>query len=187
MVFLFRVIWTFIRSGNVVFFEPPDGIEPASLESYLKPYLLSVQTPTERFFLVGSRIRNLTESSISGLDESRSKNDMNYFYKKVLEQQQSRTNRLLLSVLSSNRLQVINSRLKMDHINFARRNIDLTIFVARKSKSTMCVSEICDIILRICVVKGSLFLKTLYPISPILAMEVDNSSGYPVMNLIPLV
>jgi hypothetical protein len=112
---------------------------------------------------------------------------MSYFYKKVLKQQRSRTDRLLLGVLSSSRFQVINSRLKTDHINFARRNIDLSIFVTRKSETAICVTEVCDIILRICVVKGSLFLKTLYPTSPILAMEVDYSSGYPVMNLIPLV
>jgi hypothetical protein len=77
--------------------------------------------------------------------------------------------------------------MKMDHINFARQNIDLTIFVAKKSESIRWVSEICDIIFRICVVKGTLFLKTPYPLSPLLAMEVDSSFGYPMMNLIPLV
>jgi GvpD gas vesicle protein len=187
ILFLFRIIWTHLKSGNVVFFEPPDSIDLASLESYLKAYLSLVQTHTERFFLVRSRAKDLTEPLISGTDEGRSKNEMSHFYKEVLKHQQSRTNRLLLGVLSSSRFQVINSRLKTDHINFARRNIDLSIFVARKSETATCVTEICDIILRICMVKGSLFLKTLYPMSPILAMEVDNSPGYPVMSLIPLV
>jgi KaiC/GvpD/RAD55 family RecA-like ATPase len=187
ILFLFRIIWTHLKSGNVVFFEPPDSIDLASLESCLKPYLSLVQTHTERFFLVRSQAKDLTEPLISGSDEGRSKNEMSHFYKKVLKHQQSRTNRLLLGILSSSRFQVINSRLKTDYINFARRNIDLSIFVARKSETTTCVTEICDIILRICVVKGSLFLKTLYPMSPILAMEVDHSSGYPAMNLIPLV
>jgi hypothetical protein len=77
--------------------------------------------------------------------------------------------------------------MKMEHINFARQNIDLTIFVVRESESVRWVSEISDIIFRIGVVKGSLFLKTPYPLSPILAMEVDSSFGYPMMNLIPLV
>jgi KaiC/GvpD/RAD55 family RecA-like ATPase len=187
MAFLFRIIWTFLKSGNVVFFEPPDGIDPVSLDSYLKAYLSIVQTHTERFFLVGSRVKDVTEPSFSGTDENQSEHVLSYFYKKVLEQQQYRTNRLLLGVLSSSRLQDIDSRMKLNHINFARQNIDLTIFVARKSESIRWVSEICDIIFRICVVKGSLFLKTPYPLSPFLAMEVDSSFGYPMMNLIPLV
>jgi KaiC/GvpD/RAD55 family RecA-like ATPase len=174
IVFLLRIIWTFLRLGNVVFFEPPDSIDRASLESYLKPYLSIVHAHNERFFLVGT-------------DEDRNNNDMRYFYKKVLEQQESGTNRLLLGVLSFSKFQILNSRLRTDHINFIRRNTDLTIFVARRSETTICVSEICDIILRVCMIKGSLFLKILYPISPILAMEVDNTSGYPAMNLIPLV
>jgi KaiC/GvpD/RAD55 family RecA-like ATPase len=187
ILFLFRIIWTHLKSGNVVFFEPPDSIDLASLESYLKPYLSLVQTHTERFYLVRSQAKDLTEPLISGTHEGRSKNEMSNFYKKVLKHQQSRTNKLLLGVLSSSRFQVLNSRLKTDYITFARRNIDLSIFVARKSETIKCVTEICDIILRICLVKGSLFLKTLYPMSPILAMEVDQTSGYPAMNLIPLV
>jgi KaiC/GvpD/RAD55 family RecA-like ATPase len=187
MVFLFRIIWTHLKSGNVVFFELPDSFDRNSLESYLKPYLSLAQTHTERFFLVGSRARHLTGPLVSGNDKSRSMNEISYFYKKVLKQQQSRTDRLLLGVLSFSTFQAINSGLKTDHKNFARRNIDLSIFVARKSETAICVTEVCDIILRICVVKGSLFLKTIYPLSPILAMEVDHSSGFPVMNLIPLV
>jgi KaiC/GvpD/RAD55 family RecA-like ATPase len=187
MVFLFRFIWSHLKSGNIVFFEPPDSLDRNSLESYLKPYLSLAQTHTERFFLVGSQAKDLTEPFVSGTDKSQSMNEISYFYKKVLKQQQSRTDRLVLGVLSFSRFQVINSRLKTDHKNFARRNIDLSIFVARKSETSICVTEVCDIILRICVVKGSLFLKTLYPMSPILAMEVDHSSGFPVLNLIPLV
>jgi KaiC/GvpD/RAD55 family RecA-like ATPase len=187
MVFLFRIIWTHLKSGNVVFFEPPDSFDRNSLEAYLKPYLSLAQTHKGSFFLVGSQAKDLTEPLVSGTDKSRSMNEIGYFYKQVLKQQQGRTDRLLLGVLSFSRFQVINSRLKTDHKNFARRNIDLSIFVARKSETSICVTEVCDIILRICVIKGSLFLKTLYPMSPILAMEVDHSSGFPVMNLIPLV
>jgi KaiC/GvpD/RAD55 family RecA-like ATPase len=187
MVFLFRIIWTHLKSGNVVFFESPDSFDRNNLESCLKPYLSLAQAYTERFFLVGSRAKDLTEPLVSATDKSRSMNEISNFYKKVLKQQQSRTDRLLLGVLSFSTFQVINSRLKTDHKKFERRNIDLSIFVARKSETDIYATEVCDIILRICVVKGSLFLKTLYPMSPILAMEVDQSSGFPVVNLIPLV
>jgi KaiC/GvpD/RAD55 family RecA-like ATPase len=187
MVFLFRIIWTHLKSGNVVFFESPDSFDRNNLESCLKPYLSLAQAYAERFFLVGSRAKDLTEPLVSATDKSRSMNEISNFYKKVLKQQQSRTDRLLLGVLSFSTFQVINSRLKTDHKKFERRNIDLSIFVARKSETDIYATEVCDIILRICVVKGSLFLKTLYPMSPILAMEVDQSSGFPVVNLIPLV
>jgi hypothetical protein len=75
----------------------------------------------------------------------------------------------------------------MEHLSYARQNIDLTIFIARENEPIPWTLEICDIVLKVSVIKGSLFLRPLYPLSPILAMEVNNSFGYPILKLIPLV
>jgi KaiC/GvpD/RAD55 family RecA-like ATPase len=187
MVFLFKIIVTFMKSGNVVLFEPPESVDPASLSLYLKSYLLSAQSDLSRFFWLGAQVDGLTEPLSSEANKNRGERLLDYLYKKVVKERQSNTNRLLLNILSLSRVHRLDSRNRLEHLSFARQNIDLTILVARENESILWTSDICDTMLKICVIKGSLFLKTLYPLTPILAMEVNKFSGYPMVRLIPLV
>ena len=187
MAFLFKIMATFLKLGNVVFFEPPESIDPTRLSLYFKSYLSVVQTDPERFFWLGSKIKGLTEPFSSWADKDQGDPLLGYPHENIVKEHQSDPNRLLLSILPLNRLQRLDPRNKMEHLSYARQNIDLTIFIARENEPIPWTLEICDIVLKVSVIKGSLFLRPLYPLSPILAMEVNNSFGYPILKLIPLV
>jgi hypothetical protein len=178
---------TFLKFGNVVFFEPPEGVDPTRLSLYFKSYLSVVQADPERFFWLGSKINGLTEPSPSWADKDQDDPLLCYLRENVVKEHQTDPNRLLLSILPLNRLQRLDPQNKMNHLSYARQNIDLTIFIARENEPIPWTLEICDMVLKVSVIKGSLFLRPLYSLSPILAMEVNNSFGYPRLKLIPLV
>jgi KaiC/GvpD/RAD55 family RecA-like ATPase len=186
MAFLFKIMAAFLKFGNVVFFEPPESVDLTRLGLYFKSYLSVVQTDPERFFWLGPKIKGLTEPFSSWTNKDQDDPYLGYLRKNVVKEQ-SDPNRLLLSILPLNRLQRLDPRNKMERLSYARQNIDLTIFIAQENEPIPWTLEICDIVLKVSVIKGSLFLRPLYPLSPILAMEVNNSFGYPTLKLIPLV
>ena len=187
LAFLFKTMATFLKFGNVVFFEPPEGVDPTRLSLYFKSYLSVVQADPERFFWLGSKINGLTEPSPSWADKDQDDPLLCYLRENVVKEHQTDPNRLLLSILPLNRLQRLDPQNKINHLSYARQNIDLTIFIARENEPIPWTLEICDMVLKVSVIKGSLFLRPLYSLSPILAMEVNNSFGYPRLKLIPLV
>lgn len=187
MAFLLKIIVTFVNFDSVVFFEPPDSIDATSADIYLKSYPSILQTGSRRFFWLGPQVKGLTEPSSSGPDKNHGEYLLENLYENMSKERQSDPDRLILSIMPLSRLQTLDSRAKKEHLRFTRQKIDLTIFVARKNESIQWAMEVCDIFLKIIVVKGSLFLRTLNPLSPILAMEVKASSGYPIVKLLPLV
>lgn len=187
LAFLFKTMATFLKFGNVVFFEPPEGVDPTRLSLYFKSYFSVVQADLERFFWLGSKINGLTEPSSSWADKDQDDPLLCYLRENVGKEHQIDPNRLLFSILPLNRLQRLDPQNKMKHLSYARQNIDLTIFIARENEPIPWTLEICDMVLKVSVIKGSLFLRPLYSLSPILAMEVNNSFGYPRLKLIPLV
>src|SRR5919109_510631 len=185
--FLFKSMRPFLRFGNVVFLERPEGVDLTRLSLYFKSYLSVVQADPERFFWLGPKINGLTEPSPSWADKDQDDPLLCYVRENVVKEHQADPNRLLLSILPLNRLQRLDPQNKMKHLSYARQNIDLTIFIARENEPIPWTLEICDMVLKVSVIKGSLFLRPLYSLSPILAMEVNNSFGYPRLKLIPLV
>ncbi len=184
MAFLFRIILNFLKSGNVVYFEPPESVDPVSLNLYLKSYLSMLQHDKHKLFWLGGQIKSSEQFSTSAdIKDAGILGNL----KSVVEERQPKTNRFLLNILSLTRLQELNCRKKTEYLSFARQNIDLTILVAWRNESIQLDSGNFDVALKITVLKGSLFLRILYPLSPILALEVNNSLGYPVLKVIPSV
>lgn len=181
MAVLFRIIYAFLVLGNVVFFEPPETIGSISANKFLRSYLSIAQTESGKFIWVGPSEKGLAQASFSG------ENHLRYLKENISKEQRCNPNRLILSIMSLGRLQRLDPRDKTEYLRFARENSDLSIMVARKNESFAWSSEISDISLKIIVVNGTLILRTLYPVSPILAIEFERLFGLPVADLLPLV
>lgn len=187
MAFLLKIVVTFLNCDSVVFFEPPVSVDATSAGIYLKSYPTLLQTGSHKFFWLGPQAHGLTEPSSSEPNKNHGDYLLENLYDNTSKERQSEPDRPILNIMPLGRVQTLDSRAKKEHLDFTRQKIDLTIFVARKNESSQWAMEVCDIFLKIIVVKGSLFLRTLYPLSPVLAMEVKNSSGYPIAKLLPLV
>jgi hypothetical protein len=71
---------------------------------------------------------------------------------------------------------------------FIRENVDLSLFVTQRSKNIQeSLYGACDIHLRLRIINGSLFLQLLSTDSPLYEMINDTSSGYPKIELEPMV
>jgi hypothetical protein len=187
MAFLLKIVVTFLNFDSVVFFEPPVSVDAPNAGIYLKMYPSLPQTGSHKFFWLGPQAQGLTEPPSSEPNKNHGDYSLKYLYDNTSKERQSDPDRPIINIMPLGRVQTLDSRAKKEHLRFTRQNIDLTIFVARKNESSHWAMEVCDIFLKIIVVKGSLFLRTLYPLSPVLAMEVKNSSGYPLAKLLPMV
>lgn len=187
MAFLFRIIYTFLVFGNVVFFEPPETIGSISANKFLRSYLSIAQTGSGKFIWVGPSEKGLAQASFSGADKNHKENLLRYLKENISKEQRCNPNRLILSIMSLGRLQRLDPHDKTEYLRFTRENSDLSIMVARKNESFAWSSEISDISLKIIVINGTLILRTLYPVSPILAIEFERLLGLPVAHLLPLV
>ncbi|HJR47041.1 MAG TPA: gas vesicle protein GvpD P-loop domain-containing protein [Nitrososphaeraceae archaeon] len=187
MAFLFRIIYTFLVFGNVVFFEPPETIGSISANKFLRSYLSIAHTGSGKFIWVGPSEKGLAQASFSGPDKNHEENLLRYLKENISKEQRCNPNRLILSIMSLGRLQRLDPHDKTEYLRFARENSDLSIMVARKNESFASSSEISDISLKIIVINGTLILRTLYPVSPILAIEFERLFGLPVAHLLPLV
>ena len=187
MALLLKIVVTFLNVDSVVFFEPPVSVDAPSAGIYLKAYPSLLQTGSHKFFWLGPQAQDLTEPSSSEPNKNHGDYLLENLYDNASKERQSDPGRPILNIMPLARVQTLDSRAKMEYLRFTRQNIDLTIFVARKNESSQWAMEVCDIFLKIIVVKGSLFLRTLYPLSPVLAIEIKNSSGYPIAKLLPLV
>ena len=187
MAFLFRIIYTFLVFGNVVFFEPPETIGSISANKFLRSYLSIAHTGSGKFIWLGPSEKGLAQVSFCGADKNHKENLLRYLKENISKEQRCNPNRLILSIMSLGRLQRLDPHDKMEYLRFARENSDLSIMVARKNESFASSSEISDISLKIIVINGTLILRTLYPVSPILAIELERLLGLPVAHLLPLV
>ena len=187
IAFLFRIIYSFLVLGNVVFFEPPETIGLISANKFLRSYLSIAQTGSGKFIWVGPSENGLAQASFSGADKNHNENLLRYLKENISKEKRCDPNRLILSIMSLSRLQRLDPNDKTGYLRFARENSDLSIMVARKNESFAWSSEISDISLKIIVINGTLILRTLYPASPILAIEFERLFGLPVADLLPLV
>jgi KaiC/GvpD/RAD55 family RecA-like ATPase len=187
MAFLLKIVVTFLNFDSVVFFEPPVSVDAPSTVFYLKTYQSLLQTGSHKFFWLGPQVQGRAEPSSTEPNKNHDDFLLEHIYDNASKERQTDPDSPILNIMPIGRVQTLDSSAKKEHLRFTKQNIDLTIFVARKNESSQWAMEVCDIFLKIIVVKGSLFLRTLYPLSPVLAMEVKNSSGYPIAKLLPLV
>jgi hypothetical protein len=145
------------------------------------------QMGSGKFLRIGPASRYSTHASSATGDRNQNENLMRRLNENITKEQQNNPNKLVLCAMSLGHLQRLGSHGMSGFLRLGRQNFDLSIIISRKSESLAWSSEIVDICLKLVVINGTLVLRTLYPASPILAIEVEKLFGFPVMNLIPLV
>jgi hypothetical protein len=187
MAFLFRVIQAFLALGNVVFFEPPEEVGLVTANKFMKSCISVAQLGSGKFLRIRPASKDSAHDSSASGDRNQNENLMRRLSENITKEQQNSPNKLVLCAMSLGHLQRLGTHTMLEFLRLGRQNFDLSIVISRKSESLVWSSEIVDTCLKIVVINGTLVLRTLYPVSPILAIEVEKLFGFPVTNLIPLV
>jgi KaiC/GvpD/RAD55 family RecA-like ATPase len=191
--FLAKMMYNFVGTSNPILFGPAGIFEPAMVIAYLKSYLhadpkyelVKILWPTN------SVEHSISEHTIP-YQKWNSKRRFEYFQHAVLKVKEENPNKLLLNIMGIETNQKVKGFEKKDQIQgilpFIRENVDLSLFVTQRSENIEeSLYDACDIHIRLRIINGSLFLQLLSPYSPLYEIINDTSSGYPKIELEPIV
>ncbi len=193
MSFLAKMMYNFVGTCNPILFGPTGIFEPAIVIAYLKSYL-HANPKSERVIILcpTNRVDHFVSQHIIPSQKWNSKRRFEYFKLSVLKVKEENPNKLLLNITGIETNQKVKSFEKKDHIQeilpFIRENVDLSLFVTQRSENIQeSLYDVYDIHIRLRIINGSLFLQLLGTDSPLYEMINDTSSGYPKIELEPMV
>jgi hypothetical protein len=193
MSFLSKMMYSFVGTCNPILFGPAGIFEPAMVIAYLKSYLhADPKNELVKILWPTNRVEHSISEHIIPYQKWNGKRRFEYFQHAVLKIKEENPNRLLLNITGLETNHKVKSFEKQDQIQeilpFIRENVDLSLFVTQRSKNIQeSLYGACDIHLRLRIINGSLFLQLLSTDSPLYEMINDTSSGYPKIELEPMV
>lgn len=193
MSFLSKMMYNFVGTCNPILLGPEGIFEPAMVIAYLKSYLhADPKNELVKILWPTNRVEHSISEHIIPYQKWNSKRRFEYFQHAVLKIKEENPNRLLLNITGLETNHKVKSFEKQDQIQeilpFIRENVDLSLFVTQRSKNIQeSLYGACDIHLRLRIINGSLFLQLLSTDSPLYEMINDTSSGYPKIELEPMV
>lgn len=192
MSFLSKMMYNFVGTCNPILLGPAGIFEPAMVIAYLKSYLhADPKNELVKILWPTSSVEHSISEHIIPYQKWNSKRRFEYFQHAVLKIKEENPNRLLLNITGLETNHKVKNFEKQDQIQenlpFIRENVDLSLFVTQRSKNEESLYGACDIHLRLRIINGSLFLQLLSTDSPLYEMINDTSSGYPKIELEPMV
>jgi KaiC/GvpD/RAD55 family RecA-like ATPase len=193
MSFLAKMMYNFVGTCNPILFGPTGIFEPAIVIAYLKSYLhANPKNELVKILWPTNRIEHSVSEHIIPYQKWNSKRRFEYYQHAVLKLKEENPNKLLLNITGIETNQKVKNFEKKDHIQeilpFIRENVDLSLFVTQRSENTQeSLYDVYDIHIRLRIINGSLFLHILGTDSPLYEMINDTSSGYPKIELEPMV
>lgn len=191
--FLAKMMYNFVGTCNPILFGPTGIFEPSIVIAYLKSYLhANPKNELVKILWPSNRVEHSVSEYIIPYQKWNSKRRFEYFQHAVLKVKQENPNKLLLNITGIETNHKVKSFEKKDHIqeilSFIRENIDLSLFVTQRSENIQeSLYDVYDIHIRLRIINGSLFLQLLGTDSPLYEMINDTSSGYPKIELEPMV
>ena len=193
MSFLAKMMYNFVGTCNPILFGPTGIFEPAIVIAYLKSYLhADPKNELVKILWPTNRVEHSISEYIIPYQKWNSKRRFEYFQHAVLKVKEENPNKLLLNITGIETNQKVKSSEKKDHIQeilpFIRENVDLSFFVTQSWENIQeSLYDVYDIHIRLRIINGSLFLQLLGTDSPLYEMINDTSSGYPKIELEPMV
>jgi archaellum biogenesis ATPase FlaH len=193
MSFLAKMMYNFVGTSNPILFGPAGIFEPAMVIAYLKSYLhADPKYELVKILWPTNSVEHSISEHIIPYQKWNSKRRFEYFQHAVLKVKEENPNKLLLNIMGIETNQKVKSFEKKDQIQgilpFIRENVDLSLFVTQRSENIEeSLYDACDIHIRLRIINGSLFLQLLSPYSPLYEIINDTSSGYPKIELEPIV
>jgi archaellum biogenesis ATPase FlaH len=193
MSFLAKMMYNFVGTSNPILFGPAGIFEPAMVIAYLKSYLhADPKYELVKILWPTNSVEHSISEHIIPYQKWNSKRRFEYFQHAVLKVKEENPNKLLLNIMGIETNQKVKGFEKKDQIQgilpFIRENVDLSLFVTQRSENIEeSLYDACDIHIRLRIINGSLFLQLLSPYSPLYEMINDTSSGYPKIELEPMV
>jgi KaiC/GvpD/RAD55 family RecA-like ATPase len=193
MSFLAKMMYNFVGTCNPILFGPTGIFEPSIVIAYLKSYLhANPKNELVKILWPSNRVEHSISEYIIPYQKWNSKRRFEYFQHAVLKVKEENPNKLLLNITGIETNHKVKSFEKKDHIQeilpFIRENVDLSLFVTQRSENIQgSLYDVYDIHIRLRIINGSLFLQLLGTDSPLYEMINDTSSGYPKIELEPMV
>jgi KaiC/GvpD/RAD55 family RecA-like ATPase len=193
LAFLGKIISNFTGAGNPVLFQPFEGINSEYLTRYLDSRLSKDAMRMLEIPQFANKSKSISSHSTHTLKYPDSIKQLESIKKDILKIQKKHPKKLLLVVVGSDLSHEshtgdMRKQIKQQ-IEFIKSKADLFILVTRHSQDNIQekLSKISDMYLNVSEINGTLFLKSKIPWSHLYAIVTDRNSGYPNINLEPIV
>ncbi len=189
------MMYSFVGTCNPILFGPAGIFEPAMVIAYLKSYLhADPKNELVKILWPTSRVEHSISEHIIPYQKWNGKRRFEYFQHAVLKIKEENPNRLLLNITGLETNHKVKSFEKQERNHNSRdppfyqgKCRIYLLFVTQRSKNIQESFMVHVIHLRLRIINGILFLQLLSTNSPLYEMINDTSSGYPKIELEPMV
>jgi KaiC/GvpD/RAD55 family RecA-like ATPase len=188
MIFLQRIVSSFISGGNPVLLFPVNWLEPSSILNFFEAFLPAGKKSLFKILWAGKPYKIISNNIIS---PSKKNGSSCQLLAALVEMKQRHRDKLLLNIMNAEAIQNIHGTGKMRNrtknmLSSIMSRADLSIVVLTHSQEDILevVSELSNIHLRFMIIKDTLFLQSLAPSSNLYSVLLDTQSQ---MNLKALV
>ena len=179
MIFLQRIVSSFISGGNPVLLYPVKWMEPSSILNFFEAFLPAGKKSLFKILWAGKPYK-ISNNIIS---PSKKKENSCQLLAALAKMKQSHRDKLLLNIMYAEAIQNIHGAGKFRNrtknmLSSIMSRADLSIVVLTHSQEDILevVSELSDIHLRFMIIKDTLFLQSLAPSSNLYSVLLDTHS-----------
>ena len=179
MIFLQRIVSSFVSSGNPVLLQPVNWMEPSSILRFFETFLPAGKKTHFKILWTGKPYK-LSNNIIS---PSKKNENSDQLLAALVKMKQSHRDKLLLNIFWTETIQSIHRARKLRNgvkniISSIMAHADLSIAVHTRSQEDILelVSELSNIHLRFVIINDTLFLQSLVPSSSLYSVIFDRQS-----------
>lgn len=190
LVFLGRMLSNLVKNGNPIVFQPFGGIEVEQMTRLMES--CSPDSREKRLTILSPPNSINTPDYTIGSGAQIVTNRLNSFEEAVSQMRERFPNKILLAVLelssvAEHRGADGDPRSLKALLDFARRDVDLSVIVTRQPETAQQRAQIiAETHLEIADMKGTLFLRSNVPHSQFFAIIPERESGSPTVRLEPM-
>jgi hypothetical protein len=179
MIFLQRIVSSFVSSGNPVLLQPVNWMEPSSILRFFETFLPAGKKSLFKILWTGKPYK-LSNNIIS---PSKKNENSDQLLAALVKMKQSHRDKLLLNIFWTETIQSLNRARKLRNgvkniLSSIMAHADLSIAVHTRSQEDILelVSELSNIHVRFVIINDTLFLQSLVPSSSLYSVIFDRQS-----------
>ena len=179
MIFLQRIVSSFVSSGNPVLLQPVNWMEPSSILRFFETFLPAGKKSLFKILWTGKPYK-LSNNIIS---PSKKNENSDQLLAALVKMKQSHRDKLLLNIFWTETIQSLHRARKLRNgvkniLSSIMAHADLSIAVHTRSQEDILelVSELSNIHVRFVIINDTLFLQSLVPSSSLYSVIFDRQS-----------
>jgi KaiC/GvpD/RAD55 family RecA-like ATPase len=179
MIFLQRIVSSFVSSGNPVLLQPVNWMEPSSILRFFETFLPAGKKSLFKILWTGKPYK-ISNNIIS---PSKKNENSDHLLAALVKMKQRHRDKLLLNIMWTEAIPSLNRARKLRNgmkniLSSIMAHADLSIAVLTRSQEDILglVSELSNIHLRFMIINDTLFLQSLVPSSNLYSVIFDTQS-----------